>query len=50
MLENLILNNRFESAKKYWERSSRNFVEELMYLFEKGQREKFLDLFCLLRK
>ena len=50
MLENLILNNRLESAKKFREKSNRNFVEEEMLLFEKGQRDKFFDLFCLLKK
>lgn len=50
MLEQLILNNRFEAAYKYYQVSNNSYREELMASFNKGKRVEFMRLFSLLRQ
>ena len=50
MLEYLIVNNRLESAKSFNSKNSKSLSEELVGFFNKGNREKFMELFSLLRK
>ena len=42
MLEYLIAQNRLESARCFHEKNQRSLSEEMMSLFAKGQREKFM--------